>query len=171
MTRRFWIYSVTAASIVVALISKPESSASLVAPVDRSAIPTRVNASQLPTSSRQLPTELVRTALTAAKEDPFVSDAPPAQVVMAPPPPKRDVPPPSPPPLDLRFVGRMTAPDGSQTLMVMSGEVALSLSVGQTLANGYRVNSINENFVDLSYLPLNVNARLDLPTAPKYEIR
>lgn len=171
MTRRFWIYSVTAASIALALITRPDSSASIVPPVDRSTTPTRSNASQPPTSSRQLPAELVRTTLTAAKEDPFVSDAPPAPVVMAPPPPKREVPPPSPPPLDLRFLGRMTAPDGSQTLLAMSGEVVLSLVVGQTLANGYRVNSINENFVDLSYLPLNFNTRFELPTAPKYEIR
>jgi hypothetical protein len=171
MTRRFWIYSVTAASIAMALITRPDSSASLVAPVDRSGTPTRANASQPPTSSRQLPVELVRNALTAAKEDPFVSDAPPAPVAIALPPPKREVPPPSPPPLDLKFVGRMTAPDGSQTLLAMSGEVVLSLIVGQTLTNGYRVSSVNENFVDLSYLPLNFNTRFDLPTAPKHEIR
>ncbi|WP_036838125.1 hypothetical protein [Polaromonas sp. CF318] len=109
--------------------------------------------------------------MEAASRDPFALVAPPAPAVIAPKPVQAAPPPPSPPPLNLRFTGRMTAPDGSQIVFVAVGDTTLSLSVGQTLPNGYRVNAIHDRAVELSYLPMNFNTRFDLPAPPTYEIR
>ena len=75
------------------------------------------------------------------------------------------------PDLNLRFIGRITAPDGTQSIYAQSGEASIILMVGQTLPNGYRIESIKERVVELSYPPLNTIAKLDLPEAPRYEIR
>lgn len=104
--------------------------------------------------------------------DPFAALAPPAPVVaIKKPAPEAAPPAPAPPPLNLRFTGRMTAPDGSQIIFVAFGETPMSLSLGQTLPNGYKVHAIHERAVELNYLPLNFTARLDLPDPPRYEIR
>lgn len=123
-----------------------------------------------------LPAQLNRPALDPANRDPFVVWTPPPPVVIAKPAPVVPVvvappPPPQPPPHNLTFAGRMTAPDGSQLVYVNSGNTSLTLVAGQTLPNGYRVESITAQAVELSYPPMNTTARLDLPAPPKYEIR
>ena len=75
------------------------------------------------------------------------------------------------PPVNLRYTGRMTAPDGSLVVYAAFGETSLALTTGQSLPNGYRVEAITARAVELSYPPLNTTARLDLPEPPKYEIR
>ena len=65
----------------------------------------------------------------------------------------------------------MTAPDGTQLVYVNAGDASLTLVAGQNLPNGYRVESITAQAIELSYPPLNTTARLDLPAPPKYEIR
>jgi hypothetical protein len=114
---------------------------------------------------------LERPILEAASRDPFAIVAAPVPVIAAPKLVQAAPPPPSPPPLNLQFTGRMTAPDGSQVIFVALGDTTLSLSVGQTLPNGYRVNAIHERSVEFSYVPMNFNTRLDLPAPPTYEIR
>lgn len=124
-----------------------------------------------------LPAELNRPVLAPSSRDPFAPVAPPATVVAKPslqPAPLIQVAapqPPSPPPVNLTFAGRMTAPDGSQIIYVSHGDTPLAIGVGQTLPNGYRVEAITAQAVELSYSPLNASARLDLPAPPKYEIR
>ncbi len=121
-----------------------------------------------------LPQTLSRPALEAASRDPFAAwqasvathPAPqPVAPVVAPPPP------PAPPPLNLRYAGRMTGPDGTTQVFVLLGDTSLSASVGQTLPNGYRVETITAQAIELSYPPLNSTARLDLPAPPQHEIR
>jgi hypothetical protein len=78
---------------------------------------------------------------------------------------------PTAPVLDLRFAGRMTAPDGGLLVFATLGDLPITLFVGQSLPNGYRVDRISERVVELSYPALGTTARLDLPEPPKYEIR
>ncbi len=130
-------------------------------------------------SANALPQQLERDKLEPALRDPFMYVAPPA-----PPAPKK--PPPAPPPmpapvmaapapsapsLDLRYTGRMTAPDGTLIVFVTYADSPITLAVGQSLPNGYRVDHISDRVVDLSYPALGTTARLDLPELPKYEIR
>lgn len=119
-----------------------------------------------------LPVQLERPALEPASRDPFAALAALAPVIaLKKPVPAAAPPAPSPPALNLRFTGRMTAPDGSQIIFVAFGETPMSLALGQTLPNGYKVHAIHERAVELNYLPLNFTARLDLPDPPRYEIR
>ncbi len=121
-----------------------------------------------------LPQTLSRPTLEAASRDPFVATlASPAPLPVAKPvaPVIATPPPPTPPPLNLRYAGRMTGPDGSTQVFVLFGETGLTVSVGQTLPNGYRVETITARAIELSYPPLNSTARLDLPAPPQHEIR
>ncbi len=123
-----------------------------------------------------LPGGLSRAMLDPALRDPFEPmRAPVAPVVayVAPLAPVVDVAtaPPPPPPLGLAFSGRMTAPDGTRLIYVSYGDTPLTIAVGQTLPNGYRVEAITAQAVELSYPPQNTTARLDLPAPPPYEIR
>jgi hypothetical protein len=121
-----------------------------------------------------LPQTLSRPLLEAASRDAFAAwPAPVAAQVMlppvapAPPPP----PPPAPPPLNLRYAGRMTGPDGATQVFVLSGETSLTATIGQMLPNGYRVEAITARAIELSHPSLNSTARLDLPEPPQHEIR
>lgn len=172
MASRFWVYSLVSAIAITAWVAAPQSaSLSIQDTSNKSAAPVQ-KSGRLPQPLRPLPVALERPTLEAAVRDPFAMVAPPAPVVV----PQKPVqvvapPPPSPPPLNLRFTGRMTAPDGSQVIFVALGETAMSLSVGQTLPNGYKVDAINERTVELSYLPMNFTTRFDLPAPPRYQIR
>lgn len=75
------------------------------------------------------------------------------------------------PPLNLVFAGRVTSPDGLQSVYVLFGETSLTLKPGLTLPNGYRLESMTAQSAEFSYPPLNTTARLEFPAAPKYEIR
>ncbi|EJL85520.1 hypothetical protein PMI15_01765 [Polaromonas sp. CF318] len=169
MASRGWIYSsVGVVALAVWAFAPAPASPPLEAPRNARAQGITMASSR---PSSPLPAVLERPALEAASRDPFALVAPPAPAVIAPKPVQAAPPPPSPPPLNLRFTGRMTAPDGSQIVFVAVGDTTLSLSVGQTLPNGYRVNAIHDRAVELSYLPMNFNTRFDLPAPPTYEIR
>ena len=168
----------------------PSSAGALVGASAQAEANTPPNRSVLPakTVSDAVPQQLKRNRLEAAARDPFsleaatVAPAPqkPASATSAPasqrappplPPPVMAAPVPSPPQLNLRFMGRMTNPDGQQVIFATLAESPVTLSVGQELANGYRVDSITDRAVQLSYPVLGTTARLDLPEPPKYEIR
>ena len=122
------------------------------------------------------PTEKLRAMLEPAERNPFASvvlkPVVAALQVQLPPPAQMAVTQrPAPPPLEMRFAGRMTAPDGTQVVYVAFGDVNLLITAGQTLPNGYRVDAIGARLVELSYPPLSTTARLDLPESPTYEIR
>lgn len=169
MASRLQVYSALGAIAIVAWVAAPPLASS---PVDTSRSAGAQSAAMRASKpSMSLPAILERPALDAASRDPFAIVAAPAPVITTPKPVQAAPPPPSPPPLNLQFTGRMTAPDGSQVIFVALGDTTLSLSVGQTLPNGYRVNAIHERSVELSYLPMNFHTRLDLPAPPTYEIR
>jgi hypothetical protein len=128
-----------------------------------------------------LPADASRPVLEAAVKDPFAAVAPAPTPVVAtikphtapPTTPQIAAPPPEPvaPPLNLRFAGRMTGPDGRLAVFAIAGNDAVTLTPGLVLPDGYRVDRITPEAVELTYAPLNTRARLDLPPAPAHETR
>ncbi len=127
-----------------------------------------------------LPSQIERQPLEASNRDPFVMYLPPQP---KPPAPKKAPPPiltavssqavaaPSPPPLNLRFLGQATTPDGERLIYAALGDLPVLLSKGTNLPNGYQVTSIEPRSVTLMFTPLNSLAQLALPEPPRYEIR
>ena len=125
---------------------------------------------------------LDRENLEPAKRDPFLGEEviTPSLAIKKPSIPMVALPiitPPLPPPpalapaLNLRFVGRMTGPDGIETVYASLGDVPVTLTLGLSLSNGYRVEAIKERVVEMRYIPLDTTARLELPEPSKYDIR
>jgi hypothetical protein len=124
---------------------------------------------------RDLSQQETRPMLEPARRDPFAL-APAAKVVVKTPPPPPSVAAvvavePSAPPLNLSFAGRITNPEGKQTIYVRFGETGMAIEKGTILPNGYRVENITEDSIELNYLALNTTARLAIPPAPRYETR
>lgn len=84
---------------------------------------------------------------------------PPASSAPVPPPP-----PPPPPGQDYRFLGRVTAPDGSQQVLLGRGDAAVTVSKGMVLDNGYTVESVSTSAVVLIHLPSGVRASILIPS-------
>jgi hypothetical protein len=135
---------------------------------------------QLPT---QLERELVSTDFSVAKRNPFVAVTEAVQItkkviiapVVAPAPPQATIQaPPSPPlapQLNLRFIGRITEPNGKRVVFANMNDNPLTLTEGYVLPNGFRVDAIKEDAVELTYTPLNTLARFELPKSPIFDIR
>lgn len=172
MNKRTWTYSILGASAVAFWVAAPSPSTSSQRVNAKKALNPMALPPPLRVSGQTIPGEIQRPPLELASRDPFLALAPPPVKVVAPPPMKAaPPPPPTPPALNLRFSGRMTNPDGSQTVFVDLGNSPVTLVVGQTLSNGYKVTAITEKAVELSYAPMNFTTRFDLPAIPKYEIR
>jgi hypothetical protein len=158
----------------------PDNAASSAA-VMVSVNPTNAVAPLAVTSDSKIPQEIARDNLEPAARDPFTYVAaalppvpkklPPAPVVVPPAPIIMAAPAPSAPQHNLRFTGRMTTPDGQQLIFATLADAPITLAVGQNLANGYRVDSITDRVVQLTYVALGTSARLDLPEPPRYETR
>ncbi len=125
-----------------------------------------------------LPERLNRPTLELADKDPFIRAlrppvAAPANVVVAAPPaqPLAAARPPEALALNLRFAGRVTEPDGAKRVYASLGETLLVLAPGQTLPNGFQVDTIEPNAVLLRHAGTGATARLDLPPPPAFEIR
>lgn len=123
-----------------------------------------------------------RSTLEPALRDPFMPVAAPAPTALRVPPLvqvqkplESSVPasaaPPAPPPLDLRYAGQMTAPDGTQVVYATHGQNTLVLATGLELPNGYRVEKVSPRAVELIFPALNASARLDIPSPPPFELR
>lgn len=116
-----------------------------------------------------------RPVLEVARRNPFlplpvvVPKPPPpvAQVVLPPPPPPEPVA----PPLNTRFTGQMTTPDGHKLVYVTQDDSTFVLEPGLTLPNGYQVVKITANTVEFIHPAFNTLARLSIPSAPKNESR
>jgi hypothetical protein len=178
MTKRMQLMLAVAAGLLV--LNLWPSQPSIVAAVERNASeqahPSVAMAPSALMASNSAPQTTERPMLEPARHDPF-TPAPPVQVVVKalPPPPVPVVVPvvaaPSAPPLNLTFAGRITNPDGKQTIYVSFGETSMGIEKGTILPNGYRVESISEDAIELNFLALNTTARLPIPPAPRYEIR
>ncbi len=135
-------------------------------------------------SDAPLPTELERMLITTdfsvGKRNPFVAVPPAPQIVkkvaVVPTPPPQSIiqassQPPMMPPLNLIFVGRVTEPNGNRVVFANLNENPVSLNVGQTLPNGFRVDAIKDDAVELTYTLLGTTTRFDLPKPPTFDIR
>lgn len=176
MKKRFWFYLVLLACALLgwARVRQPVATGTQLANSSShgraSVAVTSASPGGLPQAAA-LPAQLSRSSLEPALRDPF-SGMQPVQEPIAPPPRQVIVaPPPSAPQLELVFAGRMTSPDGQQTIFARQGTETLSLAEGKTLSNGYRVHAITDQAVEFDYPPLNTKARLELPPAPTQEIR
>ena len=79
--------------------------------------------------------------------------------------------PPMMPPLDLKFIGRLTEAGGNRLVFVSLNENPVTLSTGQTMPNGFRIDVIKDDVVELTYLPLGTTTRFDLPKPLTFDIR
>lgn len=127
------------------------------------------------TANPEQSVQLDRPALEPATRDPFNVQPPPVAPILAatPPPPMPTTPPapPTPPPHEVTFAGRMTRPDGGDTVYVSYAGTSMPIVAGQSLPNGYRIETISTRAIELSYPSLKTTVRIDLPDSPKYEIR
>lgn len=172
MKRRELLIIAIALAGLVWLLARPVASSTVPPVVGHLSTPSIV-AERVVAFTATLPAELSRPNLEPAIRDPFVAAAPPAPEASPPPPPvvQAPPPPPAPPPLNLRFAGRMTAPDGSMIVLAAYGETTLALSAGLLLPNGYRVDAIETDKVRLTYPSMDALATLEIPSPPRYEIR
>ena len=89
--------------------------------------------------------------------------SPPAEPAAAPPPP----PPPSAPALPFRFVARFVE-NGTTRLLLANGDKEHNVSGGETLEGTYRVDSVSDQAVTFTYLPMKTVQTLSLaPEAPQ----
>src|SRR5262245_7496915 len=95
-----------------------------------------------------------------AAADPFVAVSfvppppPPPPVIAAPPPPPP--PPPKAPPLPFSFVGLLEKGGGPKPAAFLArGDALLVVSAGDVVDNDYRIESLSEREIVVTYLPLN----------------
>lgn len=81
-----------------------------------------------------------------------------------PPPPPPPAPPPKPvaPPLPYRFMGRLLQDGKAPEVYLINGGRVLTVQAGQVLDEVYRVDSISNELLTLTYLPLNQQQTLAL---------
>lgn len=95
-----------------------------------------------------------------AVEAPKSPQAPPAAVEAAPPPP----PPPQAPPLPFRFIGRQDANGVVHVFLEQQNEAHI-VKLGDTVADGWRLDAVDERALTFTYLPLGQQRRLDIGSA------
>lgn len=119
--------------------------------------------------------DLTREDLKPAIRDPFSAQAAPVpapavQVVAAPVFAAPIIP--REPPPRLSFAGRMQTPDGRTVVLARWADgTPVSLEEGKDLGNGYRVERMTEQSVDLLNPQTQAMVQLALPPAPPFEIR
>lgn len=126
------------------------------------------------TSRTALPTALARTVLSPAMGDPFATavPAPSATTLLVETPSLLPSHPPvATPPLNLRFVGRVTQANGKELIYMAYEDSVLSLTEGQSLPNGYKVDSVTQTNLRFSHPQLEDQVQLDLPALPAFQIR
>ncbi len=123
------------------------------------------------------PNAIGRTTLKPAARDPFLMPvvAPPAppKTAYVPPPPVLTAPVmPSEPALQLSFTGRMQTPDGRTVVLAQwSDGRPVALEQGKLLSNGYRVERMSANLLELLNTQTQAVVQLPLPPAPRFETR
>ncbi|OXJ37988.1 hypothetical protein BCO71033_03586 [Burkholderia contaminans] len=102
-----------------------------------------------------------------AAHDPFTASSwlPPPPVV--PPPPETRPAPPTAPPMPFTFVGEQDAKAARPRVFLSNGDQLLIVSPGDVIDRQYRVESVSESSVVLTYLPLNQVQVVSIPVEGK----
>ena len=112
-------------------------------------------------AEKVLPAWQARAPLGAPRGDLFAAPAaPPPAAAAAPRAPAEPVA----PPLPYRVAGSIVR-EGVSNLLLARGDEVMPVEVGETLAGGYRVESIDATGITLLYLPLGVRERLPIDAA------
>lgn len=168
-----WGLAVTCLLSVVALLPRTSEhpQGAVVAAVERPEperlVMTPVVSGQLPRSN--LPAVLPAQVFEAADRDVFapVERPVPPNLKQLPPQPQSFTPPVAPPPmappLRYRFFGRMTTPDGQSLVLLARGELVVQIAVGTLLEDGFRVDALQDDRIQLSFPPLGVVVELPIP--------
>lgn len=121
-------------------------------------------------SGAPLPSSWPGVGLQPAQRDVFaVEQPPPPPEPVAPPPAPIPVPvvqPPAAPPLNYRYLGSMTAPGGDTQVFLVRGDMVIAVVAGQPIDDGYVVQAITDEGVQLHYPPLDVRAVIPIPPRP-----
>ncbi|HYD82128.1 MAG TPA: hypothetical protein VEC06_20170 [Paucimonas sp.] len=101
--------------------------------------------------------ELAKEPLVESDVDPFkvVSFLPPPPKVAAPPPPP---PKPTAPPFPYRYFGRMVGVDGKLVTYLTRNDELIPIREQDVLDNAYRIDSIGDTQIVVTYLPLEEKA-------------
>jgi hypothetical protein len=156
--RHRWLAAALVATVIAALWPQPEDDAIVPA---RPAPPAAHPAPAAPASTPAVPAPAQRERLIAMQGNLFPQQTwqPP------PPPPKPHTPPPPPPPqappLPFKYLGHWEE-GGRKTLLLVQGEQPIPVQPGQTLAGGWRVDTISEHAVVFTYVPLDLQTTLGI---------
>lgn len=140
---------------------------------DPPAGPVRPERAERPSGSRDVASEplpelaidkLGRRAPAASAKDLFPAtsweqQARAEQLKNNPPPKPAPPPPPQAPPLPFTYMGKMIE-DGKVTVFLVRGDRNVIARAGDTIEGVYRVDSIDDRFVQFTYLPLNQTQQL-----------
>jgi len=107
-----------------------------------------------------------RPEIGEARGDPFAPRqwAPETPAVSAPPAP------PAPPPMPYRYAGKVLV-DGAEQVLLARGDVVVAVRAGETLEGGYRVESIDAEWISLQYLPLRMRQRIPVTSMLDTDVR
>ena len=84
----------------------------------------------------------------------YVPPPPPPPVKPAPPPP------PSAPPMPFTYLGLYEGAVG-KVIMLVKGDHVYTVSVGDVIENTYRIDSVEQGMVELTYLPLSIKQSIN----------
>ncbi|WP_240161550.1 hypothetical protein, partial [Burkholderia sp. Ap-955] len=93
--------------------------------------------------------------------------ADPRQPPVVPPPPETRPAPPTAPPMPFTFVGEQDAKAARPRVFLSNGDQLLIVSPGDVIDRQYRVESVSESSVVLTYLPLNQVQVVSIPVEGK----
>jgi len=123
------------------------------------------------TPSTPLPNQWPVQALEPAKRDVFSPVLPPApklvpvKVAVVAAPASPPIPAPMAPPMNYRFFGQMHKPDGERIVFLARGDKSVEVAVGAQLDDGYVVESISDEGVQLIYPALGQRAVVGITPA------
>ena len=132
-----------------------EAPATLTEPKKRKAGET----TQKPMQSSRLDLEKLQRASSAAPEQ--IADAFKVKSWYVPPPPPKPAPPPppAPPPLPFKYIGKLLDED-KLTVFISNQDKNYAVKVGDTIEGSYRVDKVESQAVQFTYLPLNMQQTL-----------
>ncbi|NTZ83671.1 hypothetical protein FCJ61_11835 [Burkholderia metallica] len=144
--------------------SAPVASASHAASAAPASLPVAHDA---PTAPRERLAALRAPVSVDAAHDPFTASSwlPPPPVV--PPPPETRPAPPTAPPVPFVYLGQQDPKAAKPQVFLGNGDQLLIVSPGDVIGDQYRVESVSESNVVLTYLPLNQRQMVPIPVEGK----